>query len=133
MKTIQHSSNMKYEYILYFSDQHGAKWPESWAFFINWQMFAVLRLRYLRQYIIQVKLRYIFELLTSSRIHTYVTHIYHGSIKTWNDRQIAEPYICYTYISWFYEDLKWLSNSGTNQITTEMSVFLLCQTFDLQI
>ena len=44
-------------------------------------MFAVFRLRYIRQYTIQFKLSYIYELLTSNWVHTYITHIYQRSIK----------------------------------------------------
>ena len=71
-----------YEYLLYFiiaGDQHGAKWPESWAFK------KIFILRCLRQYIIHFKLIYMFELLPSSRIHTYITHIYQESIETGKD------------------------------------------------
>ena len=56
-----------------FTHHRQCKMTRNLGIFTNLKMFAVFKLQYLRQY---VKLIYIFTLLTSSRIHTYITHTY---------------------------------------------------------
>ena len=41
---------------------------------------CILKLRYLHQYAMHVKLSYIFGFLTQIQIHTYITHIYQRSM-----------------------------------------------------
>ena len=80
--------------------------------FLNRQMFPIIKLQYLRQYTIHFKLSYIYEFLTSSRIHTYITHIYQMSIKTPKPRcQIVEQKNSHRNVSpsgLFVERLYWM-------------------------
>ena len=78
--------------------------------FNNLKMFAVFKLRYLLQYIIYVIIIYIYELLTSNRIHMYSTHISAVYKDVRRCCQIVEP----------------------NKFPRKCQ-FFLCQTFDLQI